>query len=389
MEVRKITRGDWPAVQQIHTIAFDGSRSEFRVNAADLPMIEDTWAVFDGGRPLSALTSFRFQMTHDGGYAGMSGIAGVATLPQERRRGHVRRLFHAAFAEMRERGHAWSALYPFSFPYYRKFGYELVYSRDDYELPATALAELPRPGTVERVDGLTAELESLYEATALPRNLAIMRTRNIWAERLATDPFAAREFTYLLRDEAGAPIAAVTVKAEPAQPDSINANIRDVLFTSGGALRAMLGHIPTLYPSAERVRLCLPSDIPLELIVPEPYELTHTRSPSVMGRIADVGAALEGTRFPGEGELTLQVQDEQMEWNRGRFHLAWGDGERRVTAGGGEPDLITSIRGLMQLLPGYVDGATAQSLGTVESGLSPEKLASVFPTKALYQNDPF
>ena len=389
MELRKITRGDWPAVRQIHTLAFDGSRSEFRVQADDLPVIEDTWAAFDGARPVSALTSFRFEMTYEGSYTGMSGIAGVATLPEERRRGHVRRLFEAAFAQMRERGHTWSALYPFSFPYYRKFGYELVYDEDEYEIPAEALHPLPRHGSVERVGGLTRELESLYEATALPRNLAIRRTRDIWSQRLPADPLAARELTYLLRNDSGAAIAAVTVKAEPAQPYSINADVRDLLFTSGTALRAMLGHIPTLYPRAERVRLRLPSDIPLELIVPEPYDVTHTRSPRLMGRVADVAATLESTRFPGAGTLTLGVEDEQMEWNNGRFRVAWEEGRTRVTQSDGEPDVSTSIRGLSQLLAGYVDGAAAKTLGIVESGLSTEKLASVFPPKPLYQNDPF
>lgn len=376
-------------MQELHTLAFDGSRSEFRVQADDLPVIEDTWAVFEGTRPVSALTSFRFEMTYEGRYTGMSGIAGVATLPEERRRGHVRRLFEAAFREMRERGHTWSALYPFSFPYYRKFGYELVYCEEEYELEPAALHALPRHGSVERVGGLTRELESLYEATVLPRNLAIRRTRDIWAQRLPADPIAARELTYLLRNDSGDAIAAVTVKAEPAQPYSINADVRDLLFTSGTALRAMLGHVPTLYPRAERVRLRLPSDIPLELIVPEPYDVTHTRSPRLMGRVADVAAALEATRFPGAGTLTLGVEDEQMRWNNGRFRVAWEDGRTRVAEGDGEPDVSTGIRGLSQLLAGCVDGASAQSLGIVESGLQPAELASAFPLKPLYQNDPF
>ena len=128
MDIRKIRAEDWPDVLKLWSVVYNSPRTSFEVSERNTPEIEATWAVFDGGVPISVLTSHRFEMAHDGDYVKMAGIGGIGTLPEHRRRGHVRRLMEVAFRSMREREEAFSLLYPFSFPYYRMFGYELVYS---------------------------------------------------------------------------------------------------------------------------------------------------------------------------------------------------------------------------------------------------------------------
>jgi len=53
----------------------------------------------------------------------MAGVAGVATLPQARRRGYARALVTEILGVMRDRGYVVSALYPFRPSFYGRFGY--------------------------------------------------------------------------------------------------------------------------------------------------------------------------------------------------------------------------------------------------------------------------
>ena len=56
----------------------------------------------------------------------LTGIGGVATLPEYRRAGVIRGIFKHILPRMYENGIAISGLYPFSHAFYRKFGYEVT-----------------------------------------------------------------------------------------------------------------------------------------------------------------------------------------------------------------------------------------------------------------------
>src|SRR5260370_41195146 len=74
----------------------------------------------------------------------MAGIAGVAPLPLERRRGHVRAVLMELLGRMRDTGHVVSALYPFRPYFYQRFGYAgLPKARTD-EFSHGDLTALPR-----------------------------------------------------------------------------------------------------------------------------------------------------------------------------------------------------------------------------------------------------
>ena len=66
----------------------------------------------------------------------MAGVAGVATLPLARRRGYARALVTELLGQMREAGHAVSALYPFRPSFYQRFG--------DVGLPRTRTVRFQR-----------------------------------------------------------------------------------------------------------------------------------------------------------------------------------------------------------------------------------------------------
>ena len=87
----------------------------------------ERWAAFkdDNSTMMSYFIAQPFPVQFDGNTYTMTGIGGVASLPQYRRQGGIRGCFEAALPAMYQDGHAFSYLYPFSTAYYRKFGYEM------------------------------------------------------------------------------------------------------------------------------------------------------------------------------------------------------------------------------------------------------------------------
>ena len=90
--------------------------------------IEEGWGVYsDDGAELYSSASANTVMSRYGRqYLPALCIGGVSTRPEYRRLGCVRRIFDQVFSLAPERGWAVSLLHPFSFSYYRKFGYERI-----------------------------------------------------------------------------------------------------------------------------------------------------------------------------------------------------------------------------------------------------------------------
>ncbi len=59
-------------------------------------------------------------------------LAGVATYEESRNKGYAAMLIKEGLIEMRKRGIAFSFLYPFSYDFYRKYGYEVCYENQVY-----------------------------------------------------------------------------------------------------------------------------------------------------------------------------------------------------------------------------------------------------------------
>src|SRR5699024_3959045 len=65
----------------------------------------------------------------------MGGVSSVATWPEYRRNGMVKQLLHHSLTYMKRHGQTISYLFPFSFAYYRKYGWELTFSQKEYKIP--------------------------------------------------------------------------------------------------------------------------------------------------------------------------------------------------------------------------------------------------------------
>ena len=117
------------------------------------------------------IRSVRYQMCKDNGtemaHAGISTrmtryaggwiptmtVGGVGTSPQYRRQGAVRALLEKLMPAARENGWYVSILHPFSFSFYRKFGYEDVSEIRRWRIPLASLPKYELGGCVRELIG--------------------------------------------------------------------------------------------------------------------------------------------------------------------------------------------------------------------------------------------
>jgi len=394
MEIRPIQSDDFSEVLRLDSICYC-QPSDLTLKDSTAEDLKDAFGLFEGGQLRSAMISHEHQMYHDSGAVPVAGIGSVATYPEDRRKGYVRELFAVLFPRMRELGQAFSMLFPFSYPYYRSFGYELAYSINQYTFPLAQLKPANDEGSLELVVPSSGritqldEIKALYHYFAAPRNLAKIRGEADWTRLVPAEPHKSQEYFYLYRNAAGVAEAYFLYKAVPKSPYTIDMNVKDLAWRSANGLKYLLARLALFHPLAVSATLSLPSDCRLEHHIPDPYTIERTIPSSCMVKVVDAQPALEATRFPGSGSLVLRVKDDTLDWNNRSFQIEWSGGHTEALPSTRKPELSLDVRTLAQLLVGYIDGAELVDHGLAESCLSRGQLAAIFPHKALYQNDHF
>jgi hypothetical protein len=183
---------------------------------------ETTFVAEDSGRTVATASAIPMRQHVRGLVLPMAGVAGVASDPLARRRGHVRTLMTELLGEMRDTGHVVSALYPFRTSFYEKFGYAgLVRTRSVMFSPADLGALLRRdlPGEVrfgrikqgyEDYRSFTLELLPRRHGFAVFPDFRAVRLRDLDERWLATawvDGRMVGAVTYRITDFAGELVA--------------------------------------------------------------------------------------------------------------------------------------------------------------------------------------
>ncbi|MGD9940805.1 MAG: enhanced intracellular survival protein Eis [Clostridia bacterium] len=394
MEIRSIQPEDFYEALRLDSICYNQS-SDLAITDSTAEDLKDAFGLFEHGQLRSVMISHGYRMYHDGTAVPVAGIGSVATYPEHRRKGHVRELFAVLFPRMRELGQAFSMLFPFSYPYYRSFGYELAYSGNQYTFPLAQLKPgndngslemiVPSAGSIKELD----EIRTLYRDFAAPRNLAMSRSDADWKRLIPTEPHKSQEYFYLYRNANGEAQAYFLYKTMRKTPFNIDMSVQDLAWRDSSGLQNLLARLALFHPLAVSATLCLPSDCMLEHYIPDAYTIERKILPSCMVKVVDVAAAFRATRFPSSGSLVMHVKDDTLDWNDGSFLVQWSGGVTEASPTTRNPDLSLDVRTLAQLLVGYIGGAELMDHGLAESSLSREQLAAIFLRKALYQNDHF
>lgn len=298
----------------------------------------------------------------------MTGIAGVVVAPERRGGGTATRMMREAVQELHAQGVALSALYPATVPLYQRAGYERAGARYVMELD---LRDVPafRTGSLRRVEGPgDAEMRSVYAAYASSRNGFLDRGEYIWNRTWRTF-HKGMASGFLVSGGYLALLHSKDYKGD------MSVEVTDFVALNADAGRRVLGLLADYRSISARVTWHGAAPDLFLLLLPE---RRHEISVSEywMLRIVDVVSAL-GSRGYGPFSLSvdLEVSDDVVEANCGRWKVVVEDGLPRVERGG-TGELALDVRALAMLYSGFLPCSTLVAAGVAAGSASAVERAS-------------
>ena len=357
IEYRKVTPEEKLHVARLQGIVFSFSQNEEEIReqiAKGEYDSENTYGAIDeNGRVVAGMEVIPYTMWFDGHKVPMYGIGGVASMPESRRQGNVRKIFEKAFDDIYEKGAVFSHLYPFSYDYYRKFGYEHCGSVKRYTLPLEYARKLENNGTTHEFikgDEVQSELVDIYESYASRHNIMLSRTDWRWNEIFNINLFGADRL-YYWRDAAGSAKSWVKFKKEG---DIMKIN--DIAWADHESMLGILQFVGMFEGAADKLQLRASPEFLADLYWNDIYDIEESRDLLGMNRVVNAKRALELAKKDGEGCFTIKIIDEFARWNNNAYIVEFGSGECTVkTASSKSTDIEVSELALMQMLLGVFE----------------------------------
>ena len=192
-EFKKLDAGDFEEFEALLRYAFQVSSYEMsRIGWSDKEMKQSKKPIFDAsyvlgwfykGHLASQIVVYSMEVNIRDRICKMGGVTGVATYPEYTGRGLVHSLIKKSLEHMRREQQYISFLCPYSIPFYRKQGWEIVadkmtFSIKDTQLPKHHAVE----GQIERVPAEHEDIRRVYKYFALQQHGALIRGDLEWEE---------------------------------------------------------------------------------------------------------------------------------------------------------------------------------------------------------------
>ena len=390
MIVRRLRQEDLFDAGIVSHIAFHYRRDDIgamRKEWEEHPEEEDWGAFSDDGQLMARIINNHIQCRLDGTVIRSGGIGAVSTLPEYRGAGAVRAIFESLLPEARKRGEVISTLYPFQHAFYRKFGYETLVYKNQFELTPAQLAGHTHAGWVRqwKPGDPVGEYTRVYERFAGGYNLAHLRDDGKMAQEHINGLFYKdRHFVYLLGT--GEEASAYVDFQDEFRPEGARLVVKEAAWTSPEGFRSVLGFLARFTADYRSMELPTPTEMDLRLFVRDPYSVTMAPQCDHMVRVIHAEKLLALLSKPRGASFTVAVSgDAQLPENNG----VWQVRGKSVTPFDGQPDLSVSVRALGQLAVGAISLAEAEYRGDVTVYGNRETLTKVFHRKPIYVGDHF
>jgi predicted acetyltransferase len=334
-------------------------------------------AVRRGGRAVAGIGIIPMGHYFGGRSVRAGGITAVGVSPEQRGSGVGLWMLGQSLEELHRQGVPLASLYPATTAFYRRSGFERAAQRIIYEVPIGAMAV--RDYTLEAMPAGPAEyaaIKQIYAQQGARGAGFIDRPDLFWNMILEPKDKPAYKFIVM---RAGVPEGYV-VFGHAAWNDPLN--VRDIVALTPDAGRRLLTLLADHRSMIETARIPGGPSDPLLFLLPEQKQKVSW-SLDLMLRLVDVAGALGARGYPRGivAELHLDVQDELLPWNQGRFVLEIADGRAEVRPGG-EGRVTLHVRDLAALYSGYLTPAELRQSGTLrgpEEDLALATLAFIGP----------
>jgi len=357
--IRPVAEDEFAAFYAVGEHAFNSS---WPAEAAEHERVtfefDRSLAAFDGTRPVGTACAYSFQMTVPGATVPVAGVSAVSVLPTYRRQGILSSLMRRQLADIGAGQEAIAALFASEPGIYGRFGYGVASMHARFTI-RRGEGRMPSPGQGGAVRLRTAgpdqaELAKVYEQAVAGRPGMLVRDDRWWYAALL-DPAYWREGSTPLRcviaeDDAG-PRGYALFSVSPAWGDDAvpagTLHLRELIALDPAATAALWGDILNRDLVGEvRARL-RPTDDPLLYLLPD---IRRARVQLVDGlwiRLIDVPAALALRRYARAADIVIEVADDLVPSNAGRWRLrADADGAASCERTGAAADIAAPVQAL-------------------------------------------
>ncbi|GAB1431967.1 GNAT family N-acetyltransferase [Spirochaetota bacterium] len=305
---------------------------------------------FDNDKLVSQVAVYDFKVTIFNKAYKMGGLTSVGTFPEYANRGLMQKLIYQALCNMRDKKQTIAYLYPYSIPYYRKKGWEIIsdkisYEIDDYQLPKYKRVN----GEVVRVDLEGPEIKRCYERFAKVTHGALLRDDLGWSEYFRWDNDDVMAAVYYSETEEAEGFVIYYIEEEIFY-------IKEMISMNEDARTGLWNFVSAHFSMISKVKGSTYTDEPLAFLL-EDADITETIAPYSMARIVDVVEFIKDYPFKQDTEersWVFSLYDPMLEWNQGIFRLDIDhEGSGSLTRVAEPSDDSIDIATLTTMLMGY------------------------------------
>lgn len=348
--------------------------------------------LFEGDELLCTCAHNWFTVDLRGAEHPLAGLSAVATPPENRRQGLVGQLLRESLAEYRERDHYLSALWPFEYPFYRRYGWAQAGTYASYECDPDALAfaaESAEGGEFRQLEADEFErLNPVLDAHNDGIALSMRRSEEWWRHRIF-EGWERNPSVYGV--ERNGELRGYLVYRIEAD-DETTMRVYELVSADHEARMNLLRFCYNHDSQVETVKIHGRPDTLLFDLADDPRAIEYEVTPGGMVRIVDVQTALSELDYPIEKKrIVLSVRDPLADWNDGTFAIEVKAGEATCDRVDERPDATVDITTLSQLFVGHfsVERATIAGSLSIESESAGGLLDEMFPPQEVFLREGF
>lgn len=311
-------------------------------------------------------------------------VGGVASKPEFRNKGAVRKIFESLFNEEIFNNNAEiSILYPFSAAYYRKFGYETVGRAVEVKVPFTEFSYIPKCTDVFLYEEQDNErFFELYNKSASVNPLAFERKDTL---HFTFDPYKSMLYTYVLTDYS----AYVTFSVNRGESTVF---VKELAYLNKNALFKIIGFLRSFEGNQKYLSFSkLGENSPIINLISDINKVSFKMSSVGAARVLDVESVLNKREYPeSSGRFTVGFTD-IIDKNNGAFSVEYDNNNseiKRVDIS--EPDVVLNPALASQiLLSGIRDVKSLEYSDGIQINRYNPSFFNAFTFRPCFFNDEF
>jgi predicted acetyltransferase len=368
-DVRTPSEGDREQIARVLSTSLHFPLENALARSPSFPL-QDMRCAYVDDRVVATAAEFPFTQWFGRNGLACSGVWGVATEPERRGTGLASACLGTLMDDARRRGIPVTALFPAVIEPYRRLGYELAGTYDEFRVALDALAavdthDLPSVELAD-VEHDQDAIMACYARWLARRNGTIEPDATFWRTRLLERPWDEWHRAVVARDDGTITgFATFTRENDSSGHLSFGFGLKCSMFVAEDdrALRALIAYASGYRGLGRWLGWSGPPNDPMTLLVGVQAVTPHDRYRWMM-RILDVRRALEGRGYPPiDAEATFAIEDPRYADNTGVWHVRLSAGEPKVERGSSHDSRPIPIGAFSSMFSGYLRPVDAVRLG--------------------------